>query len=132
MIPLLIRLAILVLIVCVIVYGLRFLTNKRRKLEAAQAKHAFYFYDEAKNARQNFFITYKGALFEGEKYLGATANTLDVTTIFIDIVDDFQLQGFTKEDFLFLEQQIQVHYPHATINWKSTIEQLLQRTPTQP
>lgn len=126
MIALLIRLVILAAIIYIIYLTICYLTNSRRKLEGAQVKREFYFFDDSHNAQQNFFITYKGALFEGEKYLGATKYSLEVVTIFIDIVDDLQLQGFTRDDFLYLEQEIQQKYPQATISWKSTIEQLLK------
>lgn len=127
MIALLLRLLILFIIVYVIYLAIRYLTNSTRKLEAAQAKRAFYFEDDKGNARKNFFITYKGALFEGEKYIGNVQDSFVVASIFIDIVDDLQLEGFTRDDFLFIEQHVQQRYPAAQINWKSTIEQLIGR-----
>jgi hypothetical protein len=37
-----------------------------------------------------------------------------------------KLQGFTKEDFLYLEKEILMNYPNATISWKNPIEQLMK------
>lgn len=125
MIALLLRLLILIAIVYIIYITIRYLTNATRKLEAAHAKQAFYIDDDKGNARKNFFITYKGAMFEGEKYIGNVDGRFVVASIFIDIVDDLQLDGFTRDDFLFLEQHVQERYPEANINWKSTIEQLI-------
>ena len=66
-------------------------------------KRQYYFYDDVKNVRKNFFITYKGAMFEGEKYLGTTENSFDVVSIFVWVKDEAKLQGFTKDDFHFLQ-----------------------------
>ena len=90
----------------------------------------FYFYDDVKNVRKNFFITYKGAMFEGEKYLGTTENSFDVVSIFVWVKDEAKLQGFTKDDFHFLKSEILSNYPKADIGWKNPIEQLMKITLT--
>ena len=122
----LLRLLILVLIIYVFYKILRYLFDPKRKLDEAYEKEEYYYYDEVKNVRKNFFITYKGALFEGEKYLGTTDQAFEVVSIFIWTKDPAKLQGFTKEDLRFLQNEIKMNYPNAKINWKSPIEQLMQ------
>ncbi|WP_419959211.1 sigma-w pathway protein ysdB [Psychrobacillus sp. BM2] len=120
------RLLILALIIYVFYKILRYLFDPKRKLDEAYEKEQYYYYDEIKNVRKNFFITYKGALFEGEKYLGTTDQAFEVVSIFIWTKDPAKLQGFTKEDLRFLQNEIKMNYPDAKINWKSPIEQLMQ------
>ena len=74
---------------------------------------------------KTFFITYKGALFEGEKYLGTTDKPLK---LFLSSFGkrSCKLQGLTKEDLRFLQNEIKMNYPDAKINWKSPIEQLMK------
>ncbi|WP_391202470.1 sigma-w pathway protein ysdB [Psychrobacillus sp. L4] len=118
------------LIIAIIIYGfykiLRYLFDPKRKLDEAYEKEAYYFYDDIKNVRRNFFITYKGAIFEGEKYLGTTDQAFEVVSIFVWTKDPDKLQGFTKEDFRFLQNEIKMNYPVAKISWKSPIEQLMK------
>jgi len=102
------------------------LTNPKRKLDDAYERGQYYFFDDVKNVRKNFFISYKGALFEGEKYLGTTEDAFEVVSIFIWVKDEAKLQGFTKEDFLFLEKEVKMNYPNAQINWKNPIEKLMK------
>lgn len=122
----LLRLLILILIIYVFYKILRYLFDPKRKLDEAYEKEQYYYYDEIKNVRKNFFITYKGILFEGEKYLGTTDQAFEVVSIFIWTKDPAKLQGFTKEDLRFLQNEIKMNYPNAKINWKSPIEQLMQ------
>ncbi len=121
-----IRLLIIALIIYLFYKILRYLFDPKRKLDEAYEKDQYYYYDDIKNVRKNFFITYKGAMFEGEKYLGTTEQAFEVVSIFIWIKDPSKLQGFTKEDFYFLQKEILMNYPDATINWKSPIEQLMK------
>lgn len=117
------------LIIIIIIYGfykvLRYLFNPKRKLDEAFEKEQYYFYDDIKNVRKNFFLTYKGAIFEGEKYLGTTNQAFEVVSIFVWTKDPSKLQGFRKEDFRFLQNEINMNYPEAKISWKSPIEQLM-------
>ncbi len=123
--PLLIRFVIIAFIVYLFYRGIRYLTDPKRKLDEAHEQQQFYFYDDVKNVRKNFFITYKGAMFEGEKYLGTTENSFDVVSIFVRVKDETKLQGFTKDDFHFLKSEILSNYPQADIGWKNPIEQLM-------
>lgn len=123
---LLIRFVIIALIIYLFYRGIRYLTDPKRKLDEAYEGENFYFYDDVKNVRKNFFITYKGALFEGEKYLGTTDDSFDVVSIFVWVKDEAKLQGFTKDDFQFLTSEILTNYSKATISWKNPIEQLMK------
>ena len=123
---LLFRIVVIALIIYIVYKGVRYLTDPKRKLDEAYENCAYYFYDDVKNVRKNFFISYKCALFEGEKYLGTTDNAFEVVSIFVFVHDPMQLQGFTKEDFLYLEKEILMNYPNATINWKNPIEKLMK------
>ncbi|MGB6409040.1 MAG: sigma-w pathway protein ysdB, partial [Planococcus donghaensis] len=69
----------------------------------------------------------RGVLFEGEKYLGTTEQSFEVVSIFVWVSDPDQLQGFTKEDFHFLEKEILMNYPEAHISWKNPIERLMKQ-----
>lgn len=122
---LLFRLLIIVLIIYIFYKGVRFLTDPKRKLDEAYEKGQYYFYDDVKNVRKNFFISYKGALFEGEKYLGTTDDAFDVVSIFVWVHDPSKLQGLTKEDFYYLAKEIQMNYPKVKINWKNPIDRLI-------
>ncbi|KGR76818.1 hypothetical protein [Ureibacillus sinduriensis] len=123
---LLFRLLIIVLVVYIFYKGVRYLTDPKRKLDEAFEKGEYYFYDDVKNVRKNFFISYKGAIFEGEKYLGTTENAFEVVSIFVWVHDTMKLQGLTKDDFYYLENEIKMSYPLANINWKNPIEQLMK------
>ena len=123
---LLFRIVIIALIIYIVYKGVRYLTDPKRMLDEAYERGEYYFYDDVKNVRKNFFISYKGALFEGEKYLGTTENAFEVVSIFVFVHDSMKLQGFTKEDFLYLEKEILMNYPNATISWKNPIEQLMK------
>lgn len=124
---LLIRLIIIALITFIFYKVIKYLLNPKRKLDEAYEKGQYYFYDDVKNVRKNFFISYKGALFEGEKYLGTTENAFEVVSIFISVHDSMKLQGLSKGDFLYLEKEILMNYPKAQINWKNPIERLMKK-----
>ena len=125
MIIVLLRFVIIAFIIYFFYRGISFLMDPKRKLDEAVEKNSYYFYDDIKNVRKNFFITYKGALFEGEKYLGTTKDSFEVVSIFVWVKDTMTLQGMTKEDFLFLENEINMNYPDAKISWKNPIEKLM-------
>lgn len=126
MIVVLIRLLIVALIIYLFYRGIAYLMDPRRKLDDAHKHGSYYFHDDRRNARKNFFITFKGALFEGEKYLGSTETSLEIVSIFVWAKDKMELQGLTRDDFLFLEKEILKNYPDAQISWKNPIEQLMK------
>ena len=97
MLPLLIRLAVIALIIYVFYKAIRYITDPKRKLDEAYEKGQYYFYDDVKNVRKNFFISYKGALFEGEKYLGTTEDSFEVVTILLVPVTPLNCKVLRKE-----------------------------------
>jgi len=123
---LLIRFIVIFVVIYIFYRIVRYLTDPKRKLDEAYEKGQYYFYDDVKNVRKNFFISYKGALFEGEKYLGTTENAFEVVSIFVWVHDTGKLQGLSKEDFYNLEKEILLNYPNAKVNWKNPIEQLMK------
>lgn len=124
---LLIRFIIIAFIIYLFYRGIRYLTDPKRKLDGAYAEDKYYFYDEVKNVRKNFFLSYKGAMFEGEKYLDTADDSIDVISIFVWVKDETKLQDFTKADFDFLSSKILSNYPKAAISWKNPIERLMEQ-----
>lgn len=122
---LLFRLLLLIAVFILAYSAIKYFINPKRKLEMAHDKKLFYFYDDHQNVRKNFLITYRGVLFEGEKYLGTTENAFDVVTVQVWAKNPNKLKGLNKEDFYFIEKEIKSTYPNATINWKSPIKDLL-------
>ncbi|MBM7605681.1 cbb3-type cytochrome oxidase subunit 3 [Metabacillus crassostreae] len=125
MFVILLRLLLIIFILFLIYSGFKYLFNPKRKLELAHEQKQFHFLDDKENVRKNFLLTYKGVLFEGEKYLGTTTHSFEVVSIFIWAKATSSLQGLTLEDFSYVEEQIKKRYPHAKIDWKSPIKELL-------
>lgn len=121
------RILLLALIIFLVYYLIKYIFNPKRKLELAHEQKRYYFFDDYDNVRKNFLLTYKGVLFEGEKYLGTTSNSFEVVSIFIFPRDLAALKGLTKEDFLLIEESVRGHYPNAKIDWKSPIKDLLKK-----
>lgn len=119
------RFIILALLIFAFYKILRYVFDPKRKLDEAYEKGHYYFYDDVKNVRKNFFISYKGALFEGEKYLGATDHSFEVISIFVSVHNLAELHGLTKDDFKFLKSEILMSYPSAKISWIEPIENLM-------
>lgn len=126
MIVFILRILILIALILFVYTAYKYIMNPKRKLELAQDKHEFYFLDDGENIRKNFLVTYKGVLFEGEKYLGTTENSFDVITIIVWAKNPNRLKGMSKEDLYFVEKEILIHYPHATIEWKYPINKLIK------
>ncbi|WHX99562.1 sigma-w pathway protein ysdB [Neobacillus sp. DY30] len=122
----LLRLLLVFLFIFVIFRLIKFLLKPTRKLEAAR-KHKRFLLLDNEEVIKNFQLTYNGVLFTGEKYLGATKNTIDVVSISLWPDQTSSLHGMTKEDFYFIEEKIHERYPVAQINWKSPIHEFLQQ-----
>ncbi|MEL3958095.1 sigma-w pathway protein ysdB [Caldifermentibacillus hisashii] len=129
---LLIRIIFLMIILLLIYSGIRYLLHPKRKLELAHEQKRFYFLDDPNNVRKNFTLTYKGVLFEGEKYLGTTTDSFDIISIFVFPKDVGALKGLTKNDFKTIEQHIFQHYKNAKIDWKSPIKEFLNSDDNLP
>lgn len=124
----LLRMLLFALILFLIYTAVKYLLNSKRKLELAHEQKRYYFWDDQENVRKNFLITYKGVLFEGEKYLGTTDNAFDVVSIFIWPHNTSALKGMVREDFLFIERKITETYPTAKIDWKSPVKEFMHKT----
>lgn len=122
----LIRLIVLALIIYLFYRLIRYIVDPKRKLDTALESGSYYFLDDVKNVRKNFFVALRGVLFEGEKYLGTTENAFEVVSISVWVENPDRLQGFTKEDFHFLEKEINMNYPDAKISWQNPVEQLMK------
>ncbi|MBU8879655.1 sigma-w pathway protein ysdB [Bacillus sp. FJAT-29790] len=123
----LLRLLLFALIFFLIYSVVKYLLNPKRKLELAHEQKRYYFLDDQDNVRKNFLITYKGVLFEGEKYLGTTENAFEVISIFIWPRSTAALKGMVREDLQFIERKINENYPNARIDWKSPIKEFMQK-----
>ncbi|MFB4165844.1 sigma-w pathway protein ysdB [Alteribacillus sp. JSM 102045] len=124
---LLIRALIIIALIILIYAVIKYILNPKRKLELAHEKKNFYFLDESKNVRKNFLITYKGVMFEGEKYLGTTEQAFDIVSVSVWVKNKDNLQGLQLKDFAFLENEIRQHYPRAAIEWKSPIKEFIRQ-----
>ncbi|ENH97049.1 hypothetical protein J416_07632 [Gracilibacillus halophilus YIM-C55.5] len=124
MIILLFRLLLFAAIIILLYSAYKYLMNPKRKLEVAQEKKAFYFLDDADNIQKNFLITYKGFIFEGEKYVGTTEDSLEVVNVIVYTHQPEQLHGFERKDLYFLEEEILMRYPYAKVEWKHPINRL--------
>ncbi|MFB5662947.1 sigma-w pathway protein ysdB [Alteribacillus sp. HJP-4] len=123
---LLLRALILIALIILVYAVVKYFLNPKRKLELAHEKKNFYFLDDPKDVRKNFLITYKGVMFEGEKYLGTTDKAFDIVSVAVWVKNKDRLQGMQREDFVFLENEIHHYYPDADIDWKSPIKDFLR------
>lgn len=125
----LLRFVLLFFIIFLFYLGVKLLFQSSRKLESARKHKRFLFIDH-NDVRRNFQLTYKGAVFSGEKYMGTVNNTFDVVSISIWPENTASLKGMVKDDFFYLDQKILEHYPNAEINWKSPVKEfLLENSP---
>lgn len=124
----LLRFLLFALIIFLIYTAVKYILNPKRKLELAHEQKRYYFLDDPNNVRKNFLITYKGVLFEGEKYLGTTADAFEIISIFVWPRNTNSLNGLVRDDFLFIERKIQSAYPNAKIDWKSPIKEFMQKS----
>ncbi|EZH66769.1 sigma-w pathway protein ysdB [Bacillaceae bacterium JMAK1] len=105
----------------------RYATNSSRKLEVAHKRQEFYFFDDPDDARKNFLITYRGVMFEGEKYVSVAESSFEVVRIVMDPKRTERIEGLGYEDFLYLESEVKQRYSYAHVEWRSPIKQLMQR-----
>lgn len=119
---------ILIFIIFFFLYtAIKYILSPRRKLELAHEQRKYYFLDDPKNIRKNFLLTYRGVLFEGEKYLGTTEHAFEVVSIFIWPNKMDELNGLNREDFFTIETEVKKQYPAALIEWKSPIKEFLEQ-----
>lgn len=122
----LLRFVLLFFIIFFFYLALKILFTSNRKLESARRHKRFLLIDN-EDVRRNFLLTYKGAVFAGEKYMGTTDNTFDVVSIAIWPENVALLKGLVKEDFYFIDKKIIQHYPNAEIIWKTPVKEFLKK-----
>lgn len=123
----LLRVLLFTLVVFLIYNLIKYILNPKRKLELAHEQKRFFLLDDQENVRKNFLLTYKGVLFEGEKYLGTTRDAFEVVSIFIWPRSNASLKGLDKQDFQFIEKSIVQNYPEAKIDWRSPVKEFLEK-----
>ena len=121
----LLRLVLLFCIIYLVYMGVKYLFTSTRKLETAR-KHKRFLLVDHEDVRKNFMVTYKGAVFIGEKYMGSVNNTFDVVSISIWPENTVTLKGLVKDDFYYIDKKILEHYRNAEIHWKSPIMEFLR------
>ncbi|CAM3818881.1 hypothetical protein [Alkalicoccus chagannorensis] len=110
---------VLLAAVAVLIYSVtKYFIDPKRRLERARRREDFYVLDDSSEVRRNILITVKGALFEGEKFLGPADHSVEVTSIKLQTEDSHDLQGMTARDFDQVEQELLVRYPKASIEWR--------------
>lgn|SRR5690606_31574001 len=125
MIVIMFRVLIVAAIILLTYSIIQYFRNPQRLLENAKETKGFYYLDEQDNSKRNIQFVYKGCQFEGEKYVGTTEDSFEILDIYVTVVNPLELQGITREDLYFLEQELLIRYPHAKINWKHPINKLL-------
>ncbi|MGD6967611.1 sigma-w pathway protein ysdB [Rossellomorea vietnamensis] len=123
----LIRILVFLLIIYLLYRAFKYVVNPKRKLELASEQKKFYFLDDQENVRKNFLVTYKGVLFQGEKYLGTTERAFEVVSIFVWVENANHLKGISYEDLKYVETEILERYPNASIDWKSPLKEFINK-----
>lgn len=126
MLVLIFRLLIVATFVVIVYSIIKYTLHPERKLSKAHENKQFYFLDDEKNVRKNFQLTYKGTLFDGEKYLASTSESFAVVRIYIKANKD-DLRGMRHEDFHFIEEEVRLRYPEATVEWNTPIKEFLKK-----
>lgn len=127
MMVILFRILLLAAILFLVYTMIQIAKDPRRQFNTAVENRSFFFQDNKDNPKQNFFLTYKGAVFEGEKYVGTTEDSFEVISIIISAKEPEKLKGLDREDLYFLEKEILIQYPYAEIEWKHPMKTLLHR-----
>lgn len=125
MLVLLFRILILLAIIILVYTWIEYLKSPERKMRIAKDLKTFYFADEPDNSKKNIQFVYRGCLFEAEKYLGATENSFEVLNIHVTVRKPIELNGITRDDIYFLENELLLRYPYAKIEWKHPINKLI-------
>ncbi|WP_246147332.1 sigma-w pathway protein ysdB [Aneurinibacillus danicus] len=121
------RLLLLLTIIAFIVWWFQYIFNPKRKLMSAIEKKQTFVLDDEDNVRRNLLLTYKGVLFEGEKYLGSMEDRFTVTKISLWPRQSSRLKGLTRDDFFEISEIIRESYPDAEIEWGTPVKEFLQR-----
>lgn len=101
----------------ILVYSaVRYIRDPKHQLEKAHNKQQLYLYDHQQDARKNFLITYKGVMFEGEKYIGTTDDGFEVVRISLDLNGLRTLKVCILKTFNLLKQRspMCIHMPPSS------------------
>lgn len=123
----LIRFLLLISILVLAFFILKYIFNSKRKLELAHQKKELFLLDDFNNVRKNLLVTQKGVLFEGEKYMGTADEAFRVVHIKLWPHKAPDLHGLTTKDFIEVEKQLFDIYPYAAIEWSSIVKELLRK-----
>lgn len=121
---LILQIAIIFTIFYFLYKGVKRFLHPARKLRSSQKHKQFFLLDEKHNARKNFTLTYKGFLFEGEKYLRDGEDTESVNSILISAVSPADAESLTQADLFYIEEQVKQHYPEAEVEWEEPLQTL--------
>ncbi|WP_347862610.1 sigma-w pathway protein ysdB [Salimicrobium sp. PL1-032A] len=94
MMVILFRILLLAAILFLVYTMIQIAKDPRRQFNTAVENRSFFFQDNKDNPKQNFFLTYKGAVFEGEKYVGTTEDSFEVISIIISAKEPEKLKGW--------------------------------------
>lgn len=119
------RVLIVISILFLIYTLVQYIRSPDRKLKKSIRQGTHFFLDETNNPKKNILFTYKGCLFEGEKYLGTTMNAFEVVNIDVFVDDPMDLKGITTDDLTFLEGKLMEKYPYAQVEWKHPISNII-------
>jgi len=114
---------ILIALALLVYTGIQYSRRPEKHYQQAKETGDFFLLND-KNEDTIQFI-YKGCRFEGEKHLGTVENAFEIVRIHISVQNPSNLDGFTREDIYFLESEILLYYPHAAIEWRRPIDELL-------
>lgn len=125
MLVLFLRFLILLAIILLVYTWIEYLRSSDRKIRIAKDLNQFYLDDEPKNSKKNLRFVYKGCTFVGEKYVGIAEDSFEIMTIHVSVCHPIELNGITREDLYFLENELLIRYPYARIEWKHPISELV-------
>lgn len=96
-------------------YFMSRLFHPLRAFRQSRRKGTFYMLDTPGNIRQNLLVTYKKAVYEGEKYSepGKPAN---VNWIIMTLTKP-TTEDLLSVDYDLMESHLHEHYPQAQIQW---------------
>ncbi|MDQ0215463.1 cbb3-type cytochrome oxidase subunit 3 [Oikeobacillus pervagus] len=112
----LIRGFILILLIYLAYNIIKYITHPKRRFEYARRRHQLYLLDEKDQIQKNFLLTYKGMVFEGEKFTNPSSRP-QVVSIFIWPHQESTI--IPSHEVKILEQHILQQYPNAHIDWKN-------------
>lgn len=123
---LMIRFLLCMLLIIAIYWCLKYFLHPKRKLTQAIELKRTLMMDDKKSVHRNLLLSYKGVLFEGEKYMGTSNDSFQIVKIHVWARDHDKLVGLQREDFMEIGEIIKGQYPFAEISWKSPIKELLR------